>query len=158
MVLCVEVYMSDLKKTIFDFLDDNQDILKKENCNEILFKKFYPNAKEFEKDQKKKYISKVKNEYIKKFSDDLKEVEKVPIKLGEVPEPVKNIPGELDLQVIKNVVSDKIKENLILSIPQQQKLLFSCVKVGKLSNFNNFFKFLIAFLIIFSFSLIFYLL
>lgn len=115
--------MSDLKKTIFDFLDDNQDVLKKENCNEILFKKFYPNAKEFEKEQKKKYISKVKNEYIKKFSDDLKEVETVPIKLGEVPEPVKNIPGELDLQVIKNVVSDKIKENLILSISQQEKLL-----------------------------------
>lgn len=115
-------FMSDLKKVIFDYIRKNPDILQKENSNELLFKKFYPNVTEPEDVKyKKKYISKVKNEFLKltgNFS------ETVPDKLGEVTsEPVKVIPGEIDLQVIKNVVSDKIKEKLILSVSEQQQLL-----------------------------------
>jgi len=115
--------MSDLKKVIFDYIRKNPDILQKENSNDLLFKKFYPNVTEPEDVKyKKKYISKIKNEFLKVEPVQLSET--VPDKLGEVTsEPVKVIPVQIDIEVIKNVVSDKIKEKLILSVSEQQKLL-----------------------------------
>lgn len=117
---------TDVKKEIFAYLEENQHLLDNVECNDILLKKFYPKVKPEEIKAKKKYISKVKNEFINRDNllfDDKGDV----IAKNIFTEPKKNTePHQViafDKKLVEEVASEVVNEKLILTLQQQKQLI-----------------------------------
>ncbi|MBP7654738.1 hypothetical protein KA977_15060 [Candidatus Dependentiae bacterium] len=103
----------DLKKEIFTYLEENQHLLDNVECNDILLKKFYPKVKQEEIKAKKKYISKVKNEFINRdnllFDDKCDVIAK---NIFTEPKKNKDVDGEKERYNIRILISamEKLKK------------------------------------------------